>query len=350
MIYLPIVMLSFYLIANELLTRHYRKEIKLVIHVNGIRGKSTIVRMLDAVFREHGYQTFSKVTGTYPRYTSVDGVERDIKRVNANILEQRRFLKKAYKDKAEVLIIECMALNPELQSISERFLKSDVTIISNVKIDHLEVMGESHYEIGRTLLKSAPEKNLVIVGDTYLHENYYELNNNIVMANSYEAIEGEYKSNTDIVFELANRLKLDTDISKEAIRSYKKETISNSIIKFKNSKVEMGFDVNDLESTIEKYISYKRKLKREYKRKNEIIWFNDRMDRPYRSKVFIKWLVSISPDRIILSGDRLKENKIALVKHGFNGAIVEIDKFNGKDEYILGIGNIKGLDSIISEE
>ncbi|WP_244998864.1 hypothetical protein [Corynebacterium parakroppenstedtii] len=35
------------------------------IHVNGIRGKSTITRMLGSVLREAGVHTVSKTTGTY---------------------------------------------------------------------------------------------------------------------------------------------------------------------------------------------------------------------------------------------------------------------------------------------
>lgn len=350
MIYLPILILSSYLILSDLLTRYYRKQIKLVIHVNGIRGKSTIVRMLDAVFREHGYQTFSKVTGTSPRYIGVDGIERDIKRINANILEQRRFLKKAAKEKADVLIIECMALKPELQTISEKFLCSDIAIISNVKIDHLEVMGENHYQIARTLLRSARNNQKIIVGDKYIVDKYSDQYTDLIMANSYRVFEGEHKSNTDIVFELVNDLKLDNKKAKRAIKNYNRDIGVSKTIDYQGSKVSSSFAVNDFESTIDFYKKYKSILESEYKDKDEVVWFNDRMDRPYRSKLFIKWLVKISPYKIILSGDRLNENRKNLKKLGYKGLIVDIKNYNSLGEYIFGMGNIKGLDRIISEE
>ena len=40
----------------------------------------------------------------------------------------------ANKQKAEILVLECMAVNPELQYISEQhILEADVTVITNVR-------------------------------------------------------------------------------------------------------------------------------------------------------------------------------------------------------------------------
>ncbi|MDN6259239.1 MAG: poly-gamma-glutamate synthase PgsB, partial [Corynebacterium sp.] len=63
------------------------------VHVNGIRGKSTVTRMIGGVLRESGKTTISKTTGTYACVIDSQAGERPIKRTGpANINEQYRFL------------------------------------------------------------------------------------------------------------------------------------------------------------------------------------------------------------------------------------------------------------------
>ena len=51
------------------------KSFRYVIHVNGIRGKSTTTRLIEAGLRESGLKVFCKTTGTLPMIIGVDGVE-----------------------------------------------------------------------------------------------------------------------------------------------------------------------------------------------------------------------------------------------------------------------------------
>ena len=53
------VMYIFYVIIERLLINYYRKKIPLIIHVNGIRGKSTTTRLIDAGLRNCGLKVFS---------------------------------------------------------------------------------------------------------------------------------------------------------------------------------------------------------------------------------------------------------------------------------------------------
>jgi UDP-N-acetylmuramyl tripeptide synthase len=46
------------------------------IHVNGIRGKSTVTRYVAAILRESGLRTFGKTTGTAARVILPDGKDR----------------------------------------------------------------------------------------------------------------------------------------------------------------------------------------------------------------------------------------------------------------------------------
>ena len=78
-----------YLCIEAIQVRKLRKRLKKVIHINGIRGKSTVSRLVDAGLRSAGYKVFTKTTGTSPRIIDVHNAEREIPRQGkANIREQ----------------------------------------------------------------------------------------------------------------------------------------------------------------------------------------------------------------------------------------------------------------------
>ena len=122
-----------------------------VVYVNGIRGKSTVTRMIAAGLKSGGWSVFCKTTGTVPRLIGTDGVERPLRRRGkANIREQARVMRMAVREHAQVLVIECMAVDPFLQEISQRkIVRSDIGVITNVRLDHTEEMGLTLEEVGR---------------------------------------------------------------------------------------------------------------------------------------------------------------------------------------------------------
>ena len=92
------VIYIFYVIIERLLIRYYRKKIPLIIHVNGIRGKSTTTRLIDAGLRNCGYKVFSKTTGTIPTIINSNNQDIVIKRLGkANIANKLECLKKQPK-------------------------------------------------------------------------------------------------------------------------------------------------------------------------------------------------------------------------------------------------------------
>ena len=70
-----------------------------VVYVNGIRGKSTVTRMIAAGLKSGGWSVFCKTTGTVPRLIGTDGVERPLRRRGkANIREQARVMRMAVRE------------------------------------------------------------------------------------------------------------------------------------------------------------------------------------------------------------------------------------------------------------
>ena len=131
------------LILEDRQVRRDRSELVHVVYVNGIRGKSTVTRMIDGGLRAGGWKVFCKTTGTVPMVIGVDGTARPlVRRGRANISEQVRVLHRAVREGAQILVIECMAVDPALQAVSQhRMVRADIGVITNVRLDHTAEMG-----------------------------------------------------------------------------------------------------------------------------------------------------------------------------------------------------------------
>ncbi len=149
---------------------HQRRiySIPVRIHINGTRGKSSVTRLIGAGLNSGGIKAITKVTGTYPRLILEDGTETAIyRKANANILEQLNIVKFASKRKADALVIECMALEPQYQSITEnQMIHATVGVITNVRLDHIDVMGYSIPEIAEVLGRTIPANNYLFTSET----------------------------------------------------------------------------------------------------------------------------------------------------------------------------------------
>ncbi|MFL5234057.1 MAG: poly-gamma-glutamate synthase PgsB [Microvirga sp.] len=127
--------------------RHRRAlhNIPVRIHVAGTRGKSTTTRLIAAALRAGGRRVVAKTTGSEPRLILPDGRDEIwLRRGPASIREQMRFVRRAVQLGADTIVVECMAIRPELVFASERHLiEATTTVITNTRADHLEDIGET---------------------------------------------------------------------------------------------------------------------------------------------------------------------------------------------------------------
>jgi gamma-polyglutamate synthase len=153
--------------------RHQRllEQLHIRIHVNGIRGKSSVTRLVAAVLREAGYVTIAKTTGSAARVIDPAGVETPIRRGGAaTINEQVGLIATHVTPEVEALVIECMAVNPLYQRVAQdRIIRGDITVITNVREDHQEVMGETLEQIADSLSVTIPEDGVVITAEERPH-------------------------------------------------------------------------------------------------------------------------------------------------------------------------------------
>ncbi|HEU4723958.1 MAG TPA: poly-gamma-glutamate synthase PgsB, partial [Candidatus Eisenbacteria bacterium] len=170
MIAVPAVLILGLAAFGVLESRRHAKNlaaIPLRVHVNGTRGKSSVTRLIAAGLRAGGLRTFAKTTGTMARMILPDGTEVDVYRPGrANIIEQIRIVRRAVEERAEALVIECMAVAPDLQPITEqRLVRSTIGVITNVRADHLDVMGPSVDDAARVLAMTMPVRGIVFTAE-----------------------------------------------------------------------------------------------------------------------------------------------------------------------------------------
>ena len=173
MIVVPIilgVLLIFGVWEYQLHLRNLRR-VPLRIHVNGTRGKSSVTRLIAAGLRASDINTCAKTTGSRPRMILEDGSEYTVQRQGrANIIEQLRAVAVAARRKSHALVVECMALNPALQRLSEKnMIQSSIGAITNVRADHLDVMGPAVEDVALALTGSMPHSGTMVTAETDPH-------------------------------------------------------------------------------------------------------------------------------------------------------------------------------------
>jgi gamma-polyglutamate synthase len=136
------------------------KRIPIRIHINGTRGKSSVTRLISAGLREAGYSVLGKTTGSDPRILDLEGKDRKIHRLQKpSIGEQVRFLRYFSQFRPGAVVLECMAVQPQYQWITEQHMvKSTHSVITNARLDHVEEMGYRLRDIAMSLSNTIPSK------------------------------------------------------------------------------------------------------------------------------------------------------------------------------------------------
>jgi gamma-polyglutamate synthase len=358
------------------LALHRRRlgKIPIRIHVNGTRGKSSVTRLIAAGLRAGGIRTCAKTTGTTARFILPDARELPIYRpAGANIIEQKRIVAVAAAHEAEALVIECMALQPLLQSLSElELVRATHGVITNARPDHLDVMGPDAERVAHALAGTTPARGKLFTAEKARIEVFRRAASDrqsvLVEAppleelvdDRDEALAGfaytEHADNVALALAVCADLGVKPRVALEGMWAGRPDpgAMTERHLDFFGRSIVFvnGFAANDPVSTEQ---IWRMALDR-HDHERRIAIFNCRADRPERSaelgRAFVEWE---PPDHVVLMGSGTFLFAESAVKAGFDAAKIDFAEGLGAEgvfervvalagprALVMGMGNTAG--------
>jgi gamma-polyglutamate synthase len=291
------------------------------ININGIRGKSTVTRLITGIVTEAGYKTVGKTTGTSARmiYWFTDEEKPIVRRPEGpNIGEQRRVVKEAARLEAEALVSECMAVNPDYQiTFQEKMIQANIGVIVNVLEDHMDVMGPTLDEVAEAFLATIPYKgHLITIDGPYLE--YFKAvaakrRTKVIVADNSRITDEflrkfdymVFPDNASLALAVAEALDIPEEIAFRGMLNAHPDPGAMRITKFGNPKAPAflvnGFAANDAASTLR---IWERVGEIGYSVDSPIVIMNCRPDRVDRTEQFARDVLPyIKTDILVLIGE-----------------------------------------------
>ncbi|MCF6767230.1 poly-gamma-glutamate synthase PgsB [Thiotrichales bacterium 19S11-10] len=369
-----LILIIFY-VLEEIYHLYTLKKIPYRIHVNGTRGKSSVARLIAAGLRAGSIKTCCKTTGTLARFIDTEGNEAPVFRVGfTNVIEQVNIIRKAAKLNTQALVIECMALQPLLQSLCElKIVRSTHGVLTNARPDHLDVMGPEDKDVALALAATVPVKGKFFTPETIQLPTFqmavkdrkselFHINQDDVDHITDEDLSGfcyaEFKENIALALKVCASLGVSKDIALKGMWQAKPDPGAMTKHEITHGSTEIlfanGFAANDPVST---EILWNRLLS-EHQDYTPILMLNCRDDRQDRTLQFVdvipKWQ---KPKAIVLIGTgcevftkafyRKAKKSVEVIDLGSESeqTILQSISKHFADQKILlvGIGNIYGV-------
>lgn len=383
-------MISFYLIVLITLSLitygvyEYIKHQKNVyaipnrVHINGTRGKSSVTRLIGAGLREGNLQAIIKVTGTFPRLILADGSEAHIRRKEgANIIEQLDIIKYCKTNKAEVMIIECMALQPLYQKITEeQMIHATIGVITNIRLDHLDVMGPGIKGVGEALSNTIPKNGILFTSEDK-HHKYLEqkckqknakFHRSLAETVSKKDMQGftyiEHKDNVALALDICKYLGVERTVALAGMKKMLPDEgvlVRNTILRnAKRVNFYNAFAANDPESSLMIWNSIIENIDN---KEQKVILLTIRKDRQSRAMQLIKLIASkLEFDRVVLIGEATNLIEDKALSLGITKEKISNENWsNPKEVYegllnlskektsIVGIGNMGAMGAEVAQ-
>ena len=351
--------------------RHSRNvaSIPIRVHVNGTRGKSSVTRLIAAGFRAGGISNIAKITGTLPRMILKDGREAAIIRLQgANIIEQKYIFRHAAKEKPDAIIIECMAVNPVFQWITERkFVKSTISVITNTRPDHLDLMGSTVQSVAMCLTNTIPPDGICYTSEVaqypILKMVADKRNCKITRPDHIEvSVEDlakfryiEHLENVQLALAVCEEVGIPHDVALKGMQGARPDpgALRKYIIPDRGKEIHFYnvFAANDPESTV--YII--NMVTAEFTNATTIVILNSRADRLFRSQQLVDAMAKVNYDYLLLTGEipdkveayalshGVKREKLIALGQPLTSKVYEkVWNLTDKEAHVMGIGNIAG--------
>jgi poly-gamma-glutamate synthase PgsB/CapB len=347
------------------------RAIPIRVHVNGTRGKSSVTRLIAAGLRAGGVRTVAKTTGSAARYIGPDGSEEPVVRPGPpNVREQLGVLSRARRERARALVLECMAIRPDLQWFSEhRIIKSTVGVITNVRPDHLDAMGPTVDDVAVALAGTVPDRGIVFTAEherlapiareagrrgtevkEVLHEAY-----DPTFAQGFRYV--EHLENVAVALAVCEHLGVDCEVALKGMRDVHPDpgALLSYRVSHEGREIDFvsAFAANDRESTLAVWEAIDPGSDPD---RTVIVIASMRADRPHRAYDFGEIIANdIEADYFVLAGDLTHPVRSVATKLGLppdkivdlggrpaEEVFEKIVELTPSRSIVVGVGNIGG--------
>jgi hypothetical protein len=309
--------------------------------VTGSRGKSNIVRLLHTAFGGAGLTAYARITGVLPRELGPGGSRTISRPAGAHVGEMRWWLRQLPAT-TQAIVMENSAISPDLQHLAGRWLKPDVTVLSNALPDHQEAWGPSSASAAEVLSRGIPKGGKVVLPgslqtDQHLQALLRQRRCELQFATPAPGITPAYRAvNLGLALATAEHLGLAVEPALQAMLAMPGDDYDFRVVEHAGAELAMAFSVNDITSTRVLFESL------QWTEQETRLVYNHRADRPARLRSFIGWLNGSAWREVLIIGDRPmrrtgkaryrkisnKDELLALLQPG---------------ERVFGCGNIAGL-------
>lgn len=360
--------------------RHYRHldSIPTRVLVNGIRGKSSITRLCAGALRGGGLVTTAKTTGTAARFIHPDGSEEPVYRKFgiANVVEQIGIVRRAAAYRPDALVIECMAVMPDLQEINQsKLIRSTIGVLCNVREDHLAEMGPTLDDVARSLSRSMPVGGICLTAEQdrlhILQEEADKRDCELIAVDPESVTDAEmrrfswitFKENVAIALAVAELLNVNRQLALEGMWAAPPDPGVLQVHQYRAGRRLLCFAnvfaANDPESTLMNIDQ----LRRQGAITDPLhVIINCRPDRVERNGQMGALIPKIAPERVVLIGEPTRSARAAIPSE-WHDRVVDLGGSRsprdllrgivggvGRQASLIAIGNIHGQGELLIEE
>ncbi|GAA3861381.1 hypothetical protein GCM10022243_29410 [Saccharothrix violaceirubra] len=373
-----LVMVGGLLMAGIAEQRRHLAHLHAIEHrvlVNGIRGKSSITRLCAGALRGGGLVTTAKTTGTAARFIHPDGTEEPVYRKFgvANVVEQIGIVRRAAAYRSDVLVIECMAVMPDLQEINQsKLIQSTIGVLCNVREDHLAEMGPTLDDVARSLSRSMPVGGVCVTAERdrlHILEKEAAKRDCELIAVDPESVSDEdmagftwvtFKENVAIALKVAELLGVNRQLALTGMWSAPPDpgvlSVQTRAVHGKTVRMANVFAANDPESTL---MNIERLLEQGAIARPLHVVINCRPDRVERNRQMGELVARIEPDHVVLIGEPTRSAR-STIAESWQDRVSDLGGSRGPEELVaeilakvedevslVAIGNIHGQGEVL---
>ncbi len=348
------------------------------VHINGIRGKSSTTRLCAAALRDSGLTVVAKTTGSAARYIWPDGSEEPVyRKFNIpNVAEQIGIVRRAAAVRPDVLVIECMAVQPALQDFTQhKLLKATIVVVGNVREDHLDEMGPTLADVARSLSRTMPANGVCVTAEKemlpVLQEEARERKCSLVAVDPHGVSDEEmagfkhftFKENASLALAVAAELGVSRKAALQGMYSAAPDpgvlTVEEYHVQGRTLRFANVFAANDPQSTV---MNFEQLLSAESVRLPIFTLINCRPDRVERNAQMGEIVPRLLTEKLFLIGHPVRSARDA-VPSTWTGEVFDLGGLSRPADSIwrdiigevdgeatlLAIGNIHGQGELLLE-